>query len=89
MLLQLYVVKIVIYDEGRYFRIVGAASAFGLGAYSLAIAYLRDLRLARIQSKNTDTINWFTTLINLMSHNLRTPLANIKWNLKILTLLKT
>ena len=41
--------------------------------------------MARVQERSADTIHWFSTLINLMSHNLRTPLANIKGNIDILS----
>ena len=76
---------IEIYEEGGYLRLAGVSSAFGLGVYSLVVSYLRDIRLARVQERSADTIHWFSTLINLMSHNLRTPLANIKGNIDILS----
>ena len=34
--------------------------------------------------KQESTINWFSTLVNLVSHNLRSPLANILGNAQIL-----
>ena len=36
--------------------------------------------------KQESTINWFSTLVNLVSHNLRSPLANILGNAQILEL---
>ena len=75
---------IVLYQDAPFLRKIGVFTSFGLGSYALILAFIREKEIIAVQKSQTDTINWFSTLINLVNHNLRTPLANIKGNIDIL-----
>lgn len=50
----------------------------------LFVGFLERLRVQEAMEENEKTIDWFTTLVNLVSHNLRSPLATILGNIQLL-----
>ena len=66
------------------FAVFSIFSAFIL----LLLAFLKDenqkKEIINNINKQESTINWFSTLVNLVSHNLRSPLATILGNAQIL-----
>jgi signal transduction histidine kinase len=62
------------------------ATTFSLGVYG-TIRATKNAKLEQVKlNENKKTINWFSILINLMSHNLKSPLAAISGNVELIML---
>jgi len=68
-----------------YFELIALTTSTMVGFVGIVMSIREALNQDNTVVKSQATLDWFTTLINLVSHNLRSPLASIRGNLEILS----
>ena len=61
----------------EYFSVVAILICSLLAFLGLLISYLDHQERDKASKEKDQSINWFSTLVNLVAHNLRSPLATI------------
>lgn len=69
-----------------HFALIALGTSTSVGLVGIFMSVKEALNQDVTIEKGKATLDWFSTLINLVSHNLRTPMASIQGNLDILAL---
>lgn len=74
----------IYFEYVNHFELIVVCLGITLAIVGVVASNLRDSRILEEKKQQEGTIDWFSTLVNLMSHNLRTPLATILSNAELL-----